>query len=102
MRRHSLNVREVSKDIEAGITKVQELFKANRIRVHASCVNLISELESYAFPDRKPGQTEPETPVKENDHACDALRYGLFMNAQGGTGFIPPPTLGLVRPFLGF
>ncbi len=99
MRRHSLNVRDVSKDIEAGVTKVQELFRANRIKVHPSCVNLISELESYAYPERKPNQNEAETPVKENDHACDALRYALFMNAQGGTGFIPPPTTGLVKPF---
>ena len=50
-------------------------------------------------PERKPNKIEPETPVKENDHACDALRYALFMNAQGGTGFIPPPTTGLVKPF---
>jgi PBSX family phage terminase large subunit len=99
MRRHGLNVRDVSKDIEAGVTKVQELFRANRIKVHTSCVNLISELESYAYPDRKPNHNEPETPIKENDHACDALRYALFMNVQGGTGFIPPPTTGLVKPF---
>jgi PBSX family phage terminase large subunit len=99
MRRHGLNVREVSKDIEAGVTKLQELFRANRIKVHPSCMNLISELESYAYPERKPNKNEPETPVKENDHACDALRYALFMNAQGGTGFIPPPTLNVVKPF---
>ena len=81
--------------------RVGDLFRTNRIKVHASCVNLISELESYAFPDRKPGHDEPETPVKENDTACHALRYALFMNAQGGTGFIPPPTLGLVQRFPG-
>jgi hypothetical protein len=63
-------------------------------------VNLISELDSYAYPDRKPNpHNEPETLVKENNHACDALRYALFMNAQGGTGFMSPPTHGLVQPF---
>ncbi len=99
MRRHGLNIREVSKDIEAGTTKVQELFKADKIKIHASCVNLIGELESYAYPEKKPGHNEPETPIKENDHACDALRYALFMNSQSGSGFVPPPTTNLVKPF---
>jgi PBSX family phage terminase large subunit len=99
MRRHGLNVRDVSKDIEAGISKVQELLRAVRIKVHSSCVNTISEFESYAYPDRKPSHNEPETPIKENDHAMDALRYALFMNSQGGTGFVPPPTTGLVKLF---
>lgn len=98
MRRHGLNIREVSKDIEAGTTKVHELFKADKIKIHASCVNLIGELESYAYPDKKPGHNEPETPIKENDHACDALRYALFMNSQAGNGFVPPPTTNLVQP----
>jgi hypothetical protein len=64
-------------------------------------VNLISELETYAYPEKKPLHNEPETPIKENDHACDALRYALFMNAQGGTGHVPPPVIGLVKPFPG-
>jgi len=24
--------------------------------------------------------------IKETNHACDALRYALFMNVQGGSG----------------
>lgn len=72
-----LNVREVSKDIEAGVDSVRELFKQNRIKIHPSCKNLIWELETYRYPDKKPAQNEKETPVKENDHACDAIRYGL-------------------------
>jgi PBSX family phage terminase large subunit len=99
MRRHGLNVREVSKDIEAGISKVQELLRANRVKVHSSCVNTIAEFESYAYPDRKPDHNEPETPIKENDHALDALRYALFMNSQANSGFVPPPTVGLVQPY---
>lgn len=41
--------------------------------------NLIHELETYRYPDKKPDQNEPEKPVKENDHALDALRYALYM-----------------------
>jgi PBSX family phage terminase large subunit len=35
-RRLGLNVRDVSKDIEAGIVAVQELFKTNRLFIHSS------------------------------------------------------------------
>lgn len=79
-RRAKLNVREVSKDIEAGISTVQELFKANRLFIHSSCTNLIWELETYSYPEKKPDHNEAETPIKENDHAMDAMRYALYMN----------------------
>lgn len=67
-RRSGLNVREVSKDIEAGISAVQELFKAQRLFIHTSCENLIWELETYSYPEKKPDKNEAEVPIKENDH----------------------------------
>ena len=80
-RRRGVNVRDVTKgadSIRNGISVVRELFKANRLFIHESCVNLISELETYAYPPSRPGLNEYEDPVKEHDHACDALRYGLM------------------------
>lgn len=82
MRRHNLNVRDVNKDIEAGINKVRELFKANKIKIHSSCHNLINELETYSYPERKANSNEPELPIKENDHCVDAARYMLFMHSM--------------------
>lgn len=79
MKRANLNVREVSKDIEAGISAVQELLKTNRVHINYSCVNLINEFETYRYPDKKPDMNEKETPVKEHDHALDAIRYALYM-----------------------
>ncbi len=73
-----LNVREVSKDIVAGIDKVRELFKQNRIKIHKNCASLIQELETYSYPEKKSNSNEQEKPIKENDHACDALRYALY------------------------
>jgi hypothetical protein len=81
MRKAGLNVQDVSKDIEFGITCVQRLFKMNKIKIHSSCSNLIFELENYRYPDKKPGHNENETPIKENDHALDALRYALYNTA---------------------
>lgn len=81
LRKAGLNCRDVSKDIAAGVDAVRELFKQNRIHIHPDCKNLIHELETYRYPDKKPDQNEKEVPVKENDHALDALRYALYTNS---------------------
>lgn len=91
-RQNGLNVREVSKDIEAGIVCLQELFKQNRIHIHPSCINLIWELETYHYPERRPNQNEKETPVKENDHAVDEIRYVLYNQEPTITNFSSLPT----------
>lgn len=83
LRRKGLNIMEVIKgkdSIKNGITKVRELFKQGRLRINKSCVNLIWELETYTYPEKRPDQPEPEIPIKENDHALDALRYVLQTN----------------------
>lgn len=82
MRKAGLNVQEVSKDVEAGINAVRELFKTGRLHIHAACTNLINELELYHYPEKKPDKNEYEAPVKEDDHACDALRYALYMQSM--------------------
>ena len=84
-RKAGLNVREVSKDIEAGINCVRELLKQNRLHVHSSCINLIQEFETYMYPDKKPEKNEPEVPIKENDHALDEIRYVLYMQEGKAT-----------------
>lgn len=82
-----VNVYEVVKgqdSIATGIQKVRELFKQRRLFIHDSCKNLIWELETYAYPERKAMHNESETPIKENDHALDALRYALMTNIPSG------------------
>jgi len=79
LRKFGLNTRDVSKDIVAGVDRVRELFKQGRIHISPDCKNLIHELETYRYPDKKPDQNEQEKPIKENDHALDALRYALYM-----------------------
>ena len=81
MRRAGLNIHDVSKDVEAGIATVLSLFKQNRLHIHQQCVNLIQELETYRYQEQRQDSNKPESPVKENDHALDALRYALHMVA---------------------
>ena len=79
-KRH-IHVSEVVKNKDSvvnGISQVRTLFKQGKIKIHRRCVNLISELESYSYPEKKPDKNEPEVPIKEHDHALDALRYAIM------------------------
>jgi PBSX family phage terminase large subunit len=89
LRQRGVNVRDVIKNkdsVRNGINVVRELFKANRLFVHESSRNLIWELEMYSYPEKKPDHNEEENPIKENDHALDALRYALMMESGIGKG----------------
>lgn len=82
LNRSGINVREVVKNKDSiinGIQLVRELLKQNKLKIHSSCINLISEFESYKYHDPKDGFLK-ETPMKENDHALDALRYVIMSN----------------------
>jgi hypothetical protein len=81
LRRKGLTVKEVSKDIKAGIQTVQSLFKQNRLFI-VNCPNLVFELNQYRYRDQSKSRidlNEQELPVKEHDHGLDATRYGLHM-----------------------
>lgn len=82
LRNKKVNVRTVVKNkdsIKNGINIVRELFKSGRLKINRKCENLIYELETYAYPEKKDLKNEDENPIKENDHACDALRYAFLM-----------------------
>lgn len=76
-----VNIRVVNKgndSIVNGIQKVRNLFKEGRLKIHRRCTNLIFELETYCYPERKDKKNPQELPIKENDHAADCLRYILM------------------------
>ncbi len=82
LRQRHVNVREVIKgkgSIVSGIDKVREALQSGRLHVHTSCLNLISEFESYVYPDERKERNESELPVDDNNHALDALRYAIMM-----------------------
>lgn len=65
-----------------GITLVQSYLKVQgdgkpRLTIDPACINVINEFESYVW---KP---EKDEPIKENDHAMDALRYGILATQVG-------------------
>lgn len=85
-----INVREVVKNRDSvvnGIQRVRELLKQQKLKIHSSCINLIAEFEMYAYPDA-PGYTAKEVPMKEHDHALDALRYVIMSSEAKPVDFI--------------
>jgi len=69
--------------VNDGIHVVQDMLKVQgdgrpRLTVDPACVNVVNEFESYIW---KPERDEP---VKDNDHAADALRYYAVTRASRG------------------
>src|SRR5574343_599291 len=56
-----------------------------RLTVNPDCKNTINEFESYIW---KPNKDEP---VKENDHAMDAIRYGYLGLDAGRVSAVADP-----------
>lgn len=70
-----------------GIQAVQNRLKVQgdgrpRLTVAPGCVNVINEFESYVW---KP---EKDEPIKEYDHAMDAIRYLEFLIGEGDAWII--------------
>lgn len=69
------------KDVNAKITTT----KQTRIHIHPRCVNTIKEIKGYVYRKDKDGNILDE-PIKVNDHAMDALGYGVY----GVRGYLSP------------
>lgn len=61
------------KDVTAKITTT----KQTKIHIHPRCVNTIREIKGYKYRKNRDGVTLDE-PVKVNDHAMDAMSYGVY------------------------
>jgi phage terminase large subunit len=58
---------------------------ADGLTVDPSCTNLVAEFESYRYPDGT--RTESDKPIKDHDHALDALRYAvMYLSAPSLAG----------------
>lgn len=71
------NLYKASNKVLDGIGVVASLLAADRLKIHDSCTELIGELPGYVW-DAKATEKGEDAPVKANDHALDALRYGVY------------------------
>lgn len=66
-------IKKANNDVLDGIRLTYLLMSKGRIKINReNCPNLLKELSMYKWEEKsKTG----DKPIKENDHACDALRY---------------------------
>ena len=73
MRKEGLNSFSSEKDVEKGI----DTLKTTKIYINTDCINTMSEIKEYEWAKDKDGNIL-DVPVKFNDHAMDAMRYGVY------------------------
>jgi len=77
---------KATNDIVPGITEVTKYFagmNGKDIRILESCVSTQEELLSYRYPKNQ-DKKGSDTPVDDNNHAMDSLRY-LIMGLKNGS-----------------
>jgi len=71
-RRHgAFQTLNANNDVIEGIRNVSSALKNNRLFISEECENAKISLESYVWDEK----SIEERPLKENDHACDDIRY---------------------------
>jgi PBSX family phage terminase large subunit len=70
-------VAKASNDVRDGLQYVATLFGMGRLKVHTSCVELLKEIPGYVW-DPKAAKNGEDKPLKQNDHSCDSMRYGVM------------------------
>lgn len=75
IRRHDdFSFRGAKNAVLEGISYTTTLLTTNRLFISESCEHLINELELYSWDT----DAQSDTVIKENDHACDSMRYFAF------------------------
>jgi phage terminase large subunit len=67
--------RKAVNDVKVGISRVTSVL--DDLTVDPSCEDLITEFENYRYPTGGLRESN-DVPIKEFDHALDALRYGVM------------------------
>lgn len=83
IRRHGeYSVTPAKNDVINGIRRTSAALKEGRIKICNICADSIREFSLYRWDEK--GQ---DTPIKENDHAMDDIRYFVTTILEGSSGF---------------
>lgn len=77
LRKRGMSVTKAKNDVADGIRLVGTLLNTKRIAFSKECVNTILEFSSYVW-DTKAADKGEDKPIKEHDHAMDAVRYFCY------------------------
>lgn len=78
LRKRGYSVLKAKNDVEDGIRLVGTLLNQKKIVFSSSCVNTIMEFSSYIW-DEKAAERGEDAPIKQHDHAMDAVRYFCYL-----------------------
>ena len=74
LRNRGYRVKNADNDVLEGIRMVAAMMQMGAIKVDKSCIHFRQEIETYIW-DQKAKERGEEKPVKQKDHAMDAMRY---------------------------
>lgn len=77
LRKNGFPVLKAKNNVEDGIRLVGTLLNQERILFSSCCTNTIMEFASYIW-DSKAAEKGEDKPIKQHDHAMDAVRYFCF------------------------
>lgn len=77
LRKQGYTVIKAKNDVEDGIRLVGTLLNREKILFSSTCVNTIKEFASYTW-DEKAAERGEDKPIKQHDHAMDAVRYFCY------------------------
>lgn len=79
------NLYEAMNEVNDGIRFVSKYLSNGTLKICRKCTHLIQEFQSYVW-DPKCLKTGEDKPLKQNDHALDALRYVIYSHFFGKDG----------------
>lgn len=89
IRRHGrFKVKKAVNDVIPGILTTARMLQDGTVKIHRCCKDAIREFGLYRWDESKP----VDTPVKENDHAMDDIRYfcqTILRHKAGKEQYIP-------------
>jgi len=84
MRKNGIHTVDADNDVYDGILTLTNVLKEGTLTICKNCPNLIREMEGYVW-DPKASKQGWDEPLKQNDHAVDALRYAVKTFIRGRT-----------------
>lgn len=87
LRKRGYSVLKAKNDVADGIRLVGTLLNTGKIIFSTACRNTIMEFGSYTW-DQKAADRGLDEPVKQHDHAMDAVRYFCYMILNNQTARI--------------
>jgi PBSX family phage terminase large subunit len=77
LRNRGFKIMKANNDVENGIRFVATLLNEGKLMFMHSCDNTLKEFSSYVW-DEKAAEHGEDKPIKQNDHAMDAVRYFCY------------------------